>query len=578
MKKSLLILFLMLFSFLEARIDFLPAEKVLNIKTSVIEDNIKITFLLAKDIYLYKDKVALDIENTDVKIVELKIPKGKYYEGKEVYYNNQSISATLKKLSNKNNIRNIKFTLKYQGCSKAGICYKPETKILNIEVDMTKVKNIDGSINKEESNENSSSPIVDLLKNGNIIYIIFGFFLFGLLLSITPCVFPMVPILSSVIVSYGSNMTTKKAFLLSMVYVQAMAITYTIVGVIAGLTGEGLQAAFQTPWVISIFSLVFVVLAISMFGLFDIQVPKSLQSYLMKKSDKKGNEYISIGIMGALSALIVGPCVAAPLAAALGFISQSGDAFLGGIALYFLSIGMGIPLLIVGTGAGKWMPKPGKWMDNIKNIFGILMLGIAIWMISRIIEENITMLLWSALIIFISINIGVLEHKKKFTQWYALKKTLGILILLYGSFLFVTNIGQSNISKKESNEELESKEEKNIKKKVIHSMNELNELLSLYKGKKVLVDFYAKWCTSCKELDKITFANNKVKKALEKYKVIKVDITKNTEEEKEIIKAFGLFGPPALIFYNKDGIENKEERQIGFINVNDMLEKLERLN
>jgi thiol:disulfide interchange protein DsbD len=396
----------------------------------------------------------------------------------------------------------------------------------------------------------------------------------------------MVPILSSVIVSHGSDMTTRKAFWLSMVYVQAMAITYTIAGVIAGLSGAGVQAAFQTPWVIAVFSGVFVLLALSMFGLFEIQMPQSLQSYLNRKTDGRGKGYTSIAIMGLLSALIVGPCVAAPLAAALGFISQTGDAFLGGMALYALSMGMGIPLLIVGTGAGKFMPRPGSWMDAVKSIFGVMMLAVAIWMLSRIIDNSVIMFLWSALTMFVAVSIGAFEVKGDAycDPCYGAKKSIGVMVLLVSIALFIGSITNAssvfNPLEKliaspalvQGNSAQQAVKENSFTK--IHSIAELEKILADSKGKKVMLDFAAEWCTACKELEHITFSDARVKEAWKDYVLIQADVTANTDDEKALSKKFGLFGPPALIFYDENGREIKSKRTIGFIPPDELLKKL----
>ncbi len=371
-----------------------------------------------------------------------------------------------------------------------------------------------------------------------------------------------------------------------MVYVQAMAITYTIAGVIAGLTGAGVQAAFQTPWVIVSFSVVFVLLALSMFGLYELQMPQSLQSYLNKKTEGSGKGYTSIAIMGLLSALIVGPCVAAPLAAALGFISQTGDAFLGGAALYALSMGMGVPLLIVGTGAGKFMPRPGAWMEAVKSIFGVMMLAVAIWMLSRVLDNSVIMFMWSALAMFVAVSIGAFESKEEAycNPCHAAKKSIGLMIFLYAAALFVGAITSApsmlnplekllpkQVTAQAGAADVAVKEKSFIK---VHSVAELDKILSESKGKKVMLDFYADWCTSCKELEHITFADQRVKAALSEYVLIQADVTANTDEEKALSKRFNLFGPPALIFYDEEGNEIKGNRVIGYIPPEELLKKL----
>ena len=604
MKKllSLFSLLFILFSPLLAQNSFLTLEEAFVIKAEVVDDKVRVDFKLADDIYVYKEQVSVEIkENGYVSIASYVLPEGHEHDGEIVYFNGQTLEVPLSQKQDNSGLQAFNFIVNYQGCSDKGLCYEPSTLSFDLEIDAAKLAtgSVSSNVNadmftpKETKNvvpveleETEDDPIRALLSGGNILYIIGGFFVFGLLLSLTPCVFPMVPILSSVIVSHGSNMTTKKAFVLSMIYVQAMAVTYTIAGVIAGLSGAGVQAAFQTPWVIAVFSGVFVLLALSMFGLFEIQMPQALQSYLNKKSDGSGKGYTSIAIMGLLSALIVGPCVAAPLAAALGFISQTGDALLGGMALYALSMGMGIPLLVVGTGAGKFMPRPGSWMDAVKSIFGVMMLGVAIWMLSRILDGSIIMFLWSALFMFIAASVGAFDARNPDSfcgPCYGATKGLGLMTVLVSIALFIGSItGASSLL---------NPLEKILPQPVvmaasttngvkdnsftkIHSIAELDKILAESKGKKVMLDFAAEWCTSCKELEHLTFSDPRVKEAWKDYVLIQADITENTDDEKALSQKFGLFGPPALIFFDEEGKEIKSKKVIGFIPADELLEKL----
>lgn len=574
---------------------FLSLEEAFVFKAEVIKDKAVITFDLADDIYVYEEQVTVKIQDNDnVKAGDFTLPDGVEHDGEKVYVNGQVLSIPLVNSSANSGLAAFSLVLNYQGCSDQGLCYEPSTKVFDLEADLSALKSAGATgdaqttvnVDKEEGPAEDADPVTALLAGGNILYILVGFFIFGLLLSLTPCVFPMVPILSSVIVSHGSDMTTRKAFWLSMVYVQAMAITYTIAGVIAGLSGAGVQAAFQTPWVIAVFSGVFVLLALSMFGLFEIQMPQGLQSYLNRKTDGRGKGYTSIAIMGLLSALIVGPCVAAPLAAALGFISQTGDAFLGGMALYALSMGMGVPLLVVGTGAGKFMPRPGSWMDAVKSIFGVMMLAVAIWMLSRIVDNSVIMFLWSALGMFVAVSIGAFEVKDEAycNPCYGAKKSIGIMVLLVSVALFlgsITNASSmfnplekfiSSSNAVQGNLVNETAKENSFIK--IHSIAELDRIIADSKGKKIMLDFAAEWCTACKELEHITFADAGVQEAWKDYVLIQADVTANTDEEKALSKKFGLFGPPALIFYDENGQEIKSKRTIGFIPPDELLKKL----
>lgn len=593
---SLMSLLFVFFSPLYAQNKFLTLEEAFVISAEVKDDTAYIKFDLADDIYVYMEQVSVKVTDEDISIEGFVLPEGHDHDGEKVYFGGQELNVPLAKTSDASGLKSFELIVNYQGCSEKGLCYEPSSQVFNLEADLDKlgrssaVKTLSldpvSAPIKTTDTEVEDDPITALLSGGNIFYIIIGFFIFGLLLSLTPCVFPMVPILSSVIVSHGSDMTTKKAFILSMVYVQAMAITYTIAGVVAGLTGAGVQAAFQTPWVIAMFSGVFVLLALSMFGLFEIQMPQAMQSYLNRKTNGSGKGYTSIAIMGLFSALIVGPCVAAPLAAALGFISQTGDAFLGGMALYALSMGMGVPLLIVGTGSGKFMPRPGAWMDAIKSIFGVMMLAVAIWMLSRIVDNSIIMFLWASLMMFIAVSIGAFEVRDEAFchPCHAGRKSVGLMVFLVAVSLFLGSITKATsllnpLEKLISTQKLvqggtgsEVLKENTFTK--IHSIAQLDQIIADSKGKKILLDFAADWCTSCKEFEHITFADAGVKAAWKDYVLVQADVTENTDDEKALSKKFGLFGPPALIFYDENGNEEKSKRTIGFIPPEELLKKL----
>jgi thiol:disulfide interchange protein DsbD len=381
----------------------------------------------------------------------------------------------------------------------------------------------------------------------------------------------MIPIISSVIIAQGEGMGTRRAFFLSLVYVLSMAVAYTIAGILAGLFGANLQAAFQTPWIITIFAAVFVLLSLSMFDVYEIQIPNFIQSKISKLGGQRGG-IAGVAIMGFLSALIVGPCVAAPLAGALIYIGQTGDAFLGGIALFSLSIGMGVPLLVVGTTSGRFMPKPGMWMDVVKAIFGVMLLGIAIWMMGRVLDENTTLLLWGGLAVFVAVNMNALEPIGAHPAWSSKSnvKALGLLIFLYGLTLLVGGMaGAKNllhpldpfISK---NSEVVATVSTHKLFEKIRSIEELDAILAENKGKRVLVDFYADWCTACKEYEEITFADDAVKTAMDEFVLVQVDVTANDKTSKAITKKYGIFGPPAILFFDEKGILNNDYTIIGY--------------
>ena len=547
------------------------------------------TIELGQDIYLYQSKVSAKIveKNSGIVIDRLVLPEGVEHDGEKVYLTSPSIDIALAKTRELDEIVPITLVLSYQGCSEQGLCYEPMETTFNFDIETSALilkEATSATPKKSPITVSETDRITQTFIEGNIPLILLTFFTFGLLLSLTPCIFPMIPILSSIIVAQGKDMNAKRGFTLSLVYVLAMSVAYTIAGVLAGLFGGNLQIAMQNPWVISTFALLFAGLAVSMFGYFKIGLPTSWQTKLSKSSEEASSKggYAGVAIMGFLSALIVGPCVAPPLAGALVYIGQSGDALLGGAALFSLSIGMGIPLLLIGTGAGKYMPCPGGWMDTVSHIFGVVMLAIAIWMLARILPPSVSMMLWSALLIIVSIYLGALEslqgHHKGIKPFL---KGLAIMILAYGLILFYGAIkGETNplapISA-EAPSALSEKTATGLEFKTIHSSEELDALLAENKGKKVMVDFYADWCTSCKELDEITFKDPAVIQSLNDYLLIRADVTADTDAEKALTKRFNLFGPPAMIFYDENGAVIQGGDLIGFKNAEDFLSHIKTL-
>lgn len=579
-------------------VGFLQPEEAFKPKASSLDNHmIGIEIELGDQIYLYADK--LKVEDSDpqdgIDFASVTMNDPVDHEGEKVYETSPSIRIKLGKNTEVSGKKSVRIKLSYQGCSSAGLCYEPMTKELVVELaaDMlpNKDKALDSHINapsiaaiKKDENKSVEIPnettvekssetdqIANVIKGGSLWVIIVSFFGFGLLLSLTPCVFPMIPIISSVILAQGEGLGAKRAFWLSLVYVLSMAVAYTIAGILAGLFGANLQAAFQTPWVITAFALIFVLLSLSMFDVYELQIPNFIQSRLSKIGSQRGG-VIGIAIMGFLSALIVGPCVAAPLAGALIYIGQTGDALLGGVALFSLSIGMGVLLLIVGTTSGKFMPRPGMWMDAVKAVFGVLLLGIAIWMMGRVLDENTTLLLWGGLAVFVAVNMNALEPLGVHPSWSsrANVKALGIMILLYGFALLIGGMaGAKNVLHpldpfvaSSSEKEVRVTEHKTFEK--IVSIEELDAILAENKGKRVLVDFYADWCSACKELEEKTFSNEEVKTAMDEFVLVQVDLTANDKAAKAISTQYGIFGPPVILFFDTNGTRIKSADMVGF--------------
>ena len=397
-----------------------------------------------------------------------------------------------------------------------------------------------------------------------------SFFGFGLLLSFTPCVFPMIPILSGIIVGQGHQASRSHTLLLTCIYVLGMAVTYAAAGVAAGLSGTLLSNALQTPWVLGAFAVLFVVLALSMFGLYDLQLPAALQSSLSDASNRmRGGTFWGVLAMGVLSAVIVGPCVAAPLAGALLYINQTRDAVLGGTGLFAMALGMGVPLLAVGASAGALMPRAGAWMQTVKNFFGVVLLGLAIWIVGPILPAVAQMLLWAGLLICAAIYLHALDPLPHNASGYRkLWKGVGVISLLLGVALLVGALSggrdmlQPLAGLRTAGGATEPVQAGPRFIKVV-SVADLEQKLAQAGGRPVMLDFYADWCVSCKEMERFTFTDPKVRARMEGMLLLKADVTANSPEDAALLERFGLFGPPGTIFFDASG-KQLARRVVGF--------------
>tara|TARA_R110002050_G_scaffold269917_2_gene412522 strand:+ start:61564 stop:63411 length:1848 start_codon:yes stop_codon:yes gene_type:complete len=549
---------------------------------------------IAEGNYLYRDKIQFELlDNDNVQLLAFSLPAGEnkmdeIFGLSEVYHRDTDVVLPIKRSTESQQV-----TLKahYQGCSETfNICYPPTNKTVSLTLPAA-IASDTATINSAINNQISSAPpviaeqdrIAQSLAQDSLIKIMLGFFGLGLLLAFTPCVFPMIPILSSIIVGGGERITTHRAFILSLSYILAMSVTYTAAGIMTGILGENLQAMFQNPWIIGSFSGLFVILSLSMFGLFELQLPQVLQHRLHQISHKQqGGSVTGAAVMGLLSGLIVGPCLAPPLAGALIFIGQHGDPILGGAALFMLSMGMGLPLLIIGTSAGSLLPKAGDWMNTIKAIFGILMLGLAIWMLERIIPGWISLLLWGGLLIVSAVYLGALNTLAIDSNgWEKLRKGLGLILLIYGSLLIIgaasgshnlwqplQAIAQTGTNNKQDLHGLDFKP--------VNNLTELEQVLAQSK-QPAMLDFYADWCVDCKKMEATTFKDVGVIAALKGTTLIQIDITDYTEEQRALLQHFGLFGPPTLLFFDASGKEYSQYRLIGGTSASALLEHLDKL-
>jgi len=584
--KKLLLTVLLLSTFLTAGFEsalkkqkFLSPDEAFQVSAILKEGVIETKIIIGDKIHVYDDST-LHYRITSPELIELTVnkPASHDFDGDMVYEKELLVSIPVTDISAK-----VKgdYTLEIEllGCSDAGICYQPIIKSFNFKGEALGVFDKISQLVKE----GNAAKIVDVLVNESSLFVLFLFFIFGLLLSLTPCIFPMIPILSSIIVSQQSGdekPSMAQAFFTSLIYVLAMALTYTVVGLVAGLLGADLQAAMQNPWVLTIFSGVFVALALSLFGYYEIGLPSSWQSKLSKASDNaQGKGIAGTVIMGALSALIVGPCTAAPISGAVIFISHTGDALLGGAALFVMSMGMGMPLLLVGLGAGKFMPRPGGWMTRISQVFGVMMLALAIFMLSRILPSGFTMTLWALLFMGTAIYMGVFSDKEG-EGAKKLFRVLAMTFLLYGASLFIGALSgstsvlrpfmkftsgtavASTVSTVDSSTHLGYSVER-LMKEVEAS------------DKHVVVDFGKDSCTACIELEEITFPHPLVQEQFKNFTFIKIDLTANNDADKALLKKFELFGTPNIIFFDKDNKFMPEKSLTGFIPPEDFAKHLE---
>jgi len=425
-----------------------------------------------------------------------------------------------------------------------------------------------------------------LLEGGNLGLIALAFYGAGLLLAFTACVYPMIPILSSLIVGHGEKISTTKAFSLSAVYVMSMASVFAVLGILVGLSGFNIQPLFQNPWVLTAFAALFVVLALSMFGLYQLQMPGALQAKVNEMSNKQsGGNYKGVAVMGVLSALIVGPCVTPPLVAALAYIAKTGDATIGGIALFAIGIGMGTPLLLIGTSLGKWMPKAGGWMDTVQRIFGVILIGVAIYMLSRFLPPGITMILAALLAIFTGVYFGAtdrLDSDSRGSQRFG--KSFGLVAVIYGVVLMVGALAGNTsllsplrgVVGQQAGIAGQAGDTEHVTFQRVKSPADLENVLAEAKAtnRPVLLDFYADWCVSCKEMEAFTFPDSRVREQLTNVILIQADVTKNDADDKAMLKKFDLFGPPGIILYDRTGTELTAGRVVGYMKAGKFSEHL----
>lgn len=541
--------------------------------TQIDKQTLEIAFQIKPRHYLYKNKIAVTSQDSDIQIGAIELPKGiikndDWFGETEVFYNEVFGRVSFKYSDPARS--NLDFILNYQGCIEDEICLPPQQTSFKIELMSSTLTDV--GIEKPIK-ISEQSRLANLISSAHILMVILTFYVAGLLLSFTPCVLPMIPILSGILAGEGEQITPKRGFILSSSYVLGMAIVYTMAGIISASIGLQLQAFFNAPWVIIIFVAIFIWLALAMFDLVNMELPSIFQNRLSKLNDQqKSGTIIGSFFIGAISSLIVTACVAPPLVATLMVIGQTGDVLRGGVALLAMSFGMGTPLIVIGTSAGKLLPKAGEWMNKVKHIFGFLMLGLAIYMLSRILDATFILALWGILALLMGVFFGglnVIDKNSKNSEKGA--KGIGLLAIIYGAALILgslsgntnplqplANIGIINGQKTIASE---------LHFKRIKSLDNLNSELAQAKlqNKSVMLDFYADWCVSCKEMEAYTFTDERVQNSLANTILLQADVTANDEIDQALLNELNVFGPPTIIFYNKDGIKKNGYEVVGYM-------------
>ncbi len=554
---------------------FLPPDVAFRLAaTAEAPDRVRLSWAIAPGYYLYKARLKFATTSPGMTLGQPELPAGDTkndeYFGKQIVYHNELI-AHLGVTRTGAAGAALALAVTYQGCAEAGLCYPPITKQFALKLPTGGAAGASGAVTGPAAGTGSGAGFVSeqdrlarLIRTGGMAAVIATFFGLGLLLSFTPCMLPMVPILSGLIAGQGANVTTARAFSLSLTYVLGMALTYTIAGAAFAAAGHQVQAVFQQPWIIIVFAALFIALAMSMFGFYTLQMPPAIQTMLTSTSNRqRAGTFGGVAVMGALSALVVTACVAPALVGALLVISQDGDVFRGAVALFAMSMGMGAPLLVIGTSAGRLLPRAGAWMDTVKQLFGAIMLGVAAWMLSRLVSDRVSLLLYSLPLLAAVI---VLWRQRSRGAPRLLGRAIAVGAGLYAVLLGVGAArGNTDPLRPLASPAVTAAAEVPFTR--VANLDELDRAVSAAaaSGRAVMLDFYADWCTSCKEMERYTFSNPAVRGALTHLTLLRADVTANSAEDQALLKRFGIFGPPTIAFYGSDGHERSNYRVVGYM-------------
>ena len=561
---------------------FLPPDQAFRLSASGQQTAVTLDWKIADGYYLYRSRFKVVADTGAIGAVQF--PPGEVKDdpnfGRVVIYHHQTaLTVPVKEIPVD---RELRLTVTYQGCAEAGLCYAPITKQIGIVMPAADpgVGIVAGARGASRGLTGSSrqDQLVRLIEQANPLWFALVFFGLGVLLAFTPCVLPMVPILAGIIGGKSEHLSAQRGFTLSLAYVLAMALVYTAAGVAAGFAGAGLQAYFQAPWVIVLFAAVFVALALSLFGLYELRLPGALVNRMSRLSGRRrGGTWAGAAAMGALSALIVSPCIAAPLAGALIVIGQAGEPLRGGIALAALSLGMGAPLLVFGTVTGRLLPRAGAWMTTLERLFGVVMLAFAVWLLGRIVPAPVTLVLWGVTGVIASLFLGTFVRLGTAAgTGRQLVRALGFAVFTWAVLLIIGGAaGSANPLAPLAGlwAAPATPRTATLDYRPIRTPQDLNAQLTLAAaaGRPVMVDFYADWCASCLEMEHTTFSNLAVRAALGHMRLLRADVTANSNEERALLKRFGLYGPPAYLFFNSNGRLLAADTVIGLLDANAFL-------